>query len=78
MAMIARPDLPAHHPQNTPLRQWRDGWLKLSVAAAVSHRYLTMSDPEKAERNLPASREEMIKFLIDKNEIPKAGIGTTQ
>lgn len=69
----ARDDLPKHHPQNTPLSQWPDGWLKMSCSDEKVL-YIIMHDHEKREKGLPVTREEMIAYLIERGEIPAAGV----
>lgn len=71
--MSPRPDLPAHHPQNTPLSQWPDGWLTLSVASHTHPQYIALHADEKREHGWPVTREEMIQFLIDRGDVPAAG-----
>lgn len=75
MSNPARPDLPVTHPQNTPLHQWTDGWLKLSVAMHTDPYFIAMHDHEKRAKDWPVTREEMIAFLVEKDDIPAAGIG---
>lgn len=71
----ARPDLPAKHPQNVPLHQWTDGWLKLSVAMHTDPFFLAMHDHEKRAKGWPVTRAEMIALLVEKGEVPAAGVG---
>lgn len=74
MTTLARPDLPKHHPQNIPLDRWTDGWLKLSVAGHTVASYIALHDHEKRERGWPVTRADMIAFLIEKGDVPAAGI----
>jgi|GEM_PF-5578507 len=74
MSDLARPELPATHPQNVPLDQWTEGWLKLSAGGHTGELYILMTDQEKQARGWPVSREQMIDFLIAKEDIPAAGI----
>lgn len=71
---LAKPDLPAHHPQNVPLSEWSDGWLKLSVASHAGASFIMLRDDEKQAQKLPVSRDEMIDFLVSKGDIPAAGV----
>lgn len=77
MTNLARPDLPAHHPQNVPLDRWTDGWLKMSVAGHTDVAYLVSHDHEKREKGWPVTKAEMIEFLVSKDDVPAAGRGTT-
>ncbi|WP_234053677.1 MULTISPECIES: hypothetical protein [unclassified Xanthobacter] len=70
---LARPDLPAHHPQNVPLTEWTDGWLKMSVCEYTDALYLVAHDEEKRARGWPVTREEMIALLVANGNIPAAG-----
>jgi len=72
---LPRSDLPAHHPQNTPLEQWNNGWLVLSVAGHVDPLYIVSSTQERRARGWPVTRDDMISFLIEKGDIPAAGTG---
>lgn len=74
---LAAPSLPAHHPQNIPLSKWTDGWLTLSVAGHTDVTYLTANDTERREKEWPVTREEKIAFLVEKGEVPAAGINGT-
>ncbi|BCB21969.1 hypothetical protein [Bosea sp. ANAM02] len=76
MSERARPDLPVRHPQNVPLHQWTDGWLKMSVAMHTDALFLMAYDHEKRAKGWPVTREEMIALLVEKDDIPAAGIGT--
>lgn len=71
---LARPDLPKHHPQNVPLSQWTDGWLKMSVSSYTDDYYIMMHDHEKRERGWPVSRQEMIDCLVANGDLPAAGV----
>lgn len=70
--VLARSDLPAHHPQNVPLSQWSDGWLKLSCAKDAT--YLLMHDDEKRKAGLPVTRDEMIDYIVADGGTPAAGV----
>ncbi|MFG1250067.1 hypothetical protein [Xanthobacter flavus] len=72
---LSRPDLPAHHPQNVPLSNWTDGWLKLSVAHHTDVHFLLASDDEKRAKGWPLTRAEMIALLVEREDIPAAGVG---
>lgn len=71
---LPRPDLPGRHPQNVPLDEWTDGWLKLGVAAHAGHEWLWLNEHEKRGRGLPADRSEMVAYLVGKGDVPAAGI----
>jgi hypothetical protein len=70
---LARPDLPAHHPQNVPLSRWTDGWLTLSVCAHTDATYMMARDDERLAKGWPVTREEKIALLVAKADIPAAG-----
>ncbi|MTJ93889.1 MAG: hypothetical protein F8N36_13675 [Desulfovibrio sp.] len=72
-AKLPRPDLPGHHPQNTPLSKWTDGWLKMSVAGHTAPEYIVMHDHEKRDRGWPVTRQEMIDLLVHRGDVPAAG-----
>lgn len=72
---LSRQDLPAHHPQNVPLSNWTDGWLKMSVAHHTDVRFLLASDDEKRTKGWPLTRAEMIALLVERKDIPAAGVG---
>lgn len=78
MAKLPRPDLPKHHPQNVPLEQWNDGWLKMSVSCHVDPTYLIAHEHEKRERGWPVTRQEMIEFLVSKDDVPAAGLAALE
>lgn len=71
---LAHPHLPAHHPQNVPLSKWPDGWLTLAVCEHTSPYYMVMHDYEKRRSGWPVTREEKIKLLIEKGDVPAAGV----
>ncbi|MFG1270808.1 hypothetical protein V5F40_22920 [Xanthobacter sp. DSM 14520] len=73
---LPHPDLPDQHPQNVPLTDWTDGWLKMSVASYTDVRFILATDDEKRAHAWPVTRAEMIALLIERNEIPAAGIGS--
>ena len=72
---LPRPHLGAQHPQNVPLSEWNDGWLKLSVAHHTGTEFLLATDAEKRANGWPLTRAEMIALLIERNDIPAAGVG---
>lgn len=72
-AGLACPDLPKNHPQNVPLDEWTDGWLKLSIAGHLGVEYVWMNEAEKQSRGLPSSKAGMVAFLIEKGDVPAAG-----
>lgn len=74
MAEFARNDLPKHHPQNVPLSKWTDGWLTLSVSGHVGARYMLSHDHEKKANGWPVSKDEKVAFLVEKGDIPAAGV----
>lgn len=70
---LARPDLPADHPQNIPLTRWTDGWLKMSVASETDVGFLLANDEEKDRMGWPVGRDAMISLLVERGQIPAAG-----
>jgi hypothetical protein len=72
---LARPDLPARHPQNVPLNEWSDGWLTLSVCQHTDPSFMIANEQERRRRRWPTTRQEMIDLLIDKGDVPAAGTG---
>lgn len=71
---LPRPDLPSHHPQNVPLSRWRDGWLALSVAGHTDDTYVISTPEERQSRGWPVTREERIALLVERGDIPAAGV----
>lgn len=69
----ARPDLPAHHPQNVPLSKWSSGWLKMSVAGHVGVDFIVAHEHEKRAAGWPVTDAEMVDFLTGKGDVPAAG-----
>lgn len=52
------------HPKKVPLYEWKDSWLKMTVAGyARKPEYLALTDHEKKDRGYPVSREEMIEYI---------------
>lgn len=72
--LLPRPDLPESHPQNVPLKEWMDGWLKMSIAVHLGRGWLWLNGHEKRSRGLPYPREEMVAFLVGKGDVPAAGV----
>jgi hypothetical protein len=71
---LAAPHLPAHHPQNVPLSGWTDGWLTMSVAGHTDVAYIVCNDAEKKARGWPITRDEKIALLVDRGDVPAAGV----
>lgn len=65
----------SRHPQDVPLNEWTDGWLKMSVAHHLDVQFLFAHDHEKVKKGWPVSHEELVAFLIKKGDIPRAGTG---
>lgn len=58
------------HPKEVPLYEWKDGWLKMTVAGySKKPEYLVMTDQEKLNRGYPVTREEMIAYIEKHMEI---------
>ncbi len=54
------------HPKDVPLSEWKDSWLRLTVAGLCNqNEYIMMQDREKRMRGLPVTRDEMIKYIGD-------------
>lgn len=71
---LANPKFGPRHPQNVPLSKWTDGWLKLSIGAHIGHKYIMAHDSEKRAWGWPASRADMIAFLVVTGDVPAAGV----
>lgn len=71
---LARPDLSPNHPQNTPLFEWTDGWLTLSVCAHTDVSYMVAHEHEKRARGWPVTRAEKIALLVERGDLPAAGL----
>lgn len=70
---LPRPDFAEGHPQNVPLDEWTEGWLKLGIAVHAGADYLWMNGGEKGRRGLPASKAEMVAYLAARGDVPAAG-----
>ena len=62
------------HPQDMPLSDWPQGWLTLQVAYHVGAEYISMHEHEKQSKGLPVTRKEMIDYLVEQGDTPRAGV----
>jgi hypothetical protein len=63
--------LVTRHPSTTPIEEWSDGWLLLEVASILDNPfYITLSEQERAEMRLPASREQRQEYVIRARKTP--------